>query len=170
MSRVLPAAGSLLVALLLHVGLAPYIAIGGVSPNILLVVVVTLGLAQGPRAGMFAGFAGGLLFDLVGTAPIGPGALVFCLAAYLAGSLKENTFAEGWSVPLVVLFLASVVAETAYGIALAFLGEGAMGFLAFLTVVVPGALYNVATAVVVYPWLARFLRDERSMTMFRRLS
>jgi rod shape-determining protein MreD len=119
---------------------------------------------------MMAGFAGGLLFDLVGTGPIGPGAFVFCLVAYLAGSLKENTFAEGWSVPLVVLLLGGLVAETAYGSTLAFLGEGEMSLRAFFTVAVPSALYNVGVAVFIYPWLARFLREERSVTMFRRLS
>ncbi len=170
MNRVLTAAGALLVALLLHAGLAPYIQIAGVTPDFLFIVVVTLGLVQGPRVGMGAGFAGGFLFDLVGTAPIGPGALVFCLAAYLAGSLKENTFAEGWSVPLVVLFLAGLAAGTAYSSALAFLGEASMSLRAFFTVVVPSALYNVGVAVFIYPWLARFLREERSVTMFRRLS
>ena len=33
----------------------------------------------------------------------------------------------------------------------------------------PGAVYNTALALLVYPWLARFLRRDRPMTTFRRL-
>jgi hypothetical protein len=49
-SRVLPAIGAIIVALLLHAGLAPYVALGGVSPNFVLIIVVTLALVQGPHA------------------------------------------------------------------------------------------------------------------------
>jgi len=169
-NRFWSAAGALTGAVLLQAGLAPNIAIGGVVPNMFLLVVVTLALVQGPRAGMIAGFTGGILFDLVGTGPIGPGALVLCVVGFLAGSAAENTFSEGWSVPLVILFFSGLATEGAYALSLAVLGESGSGFRGFAGVMFSGALYNVAVAVLVYPWLARFLRDERSVNMFRRLS
>lgn len=168
--RLVPAAGAILAAMLLQVAIAPHIAIGGIVPNMLLLVVVTLALVQGPRSGMVAGFSAGLIFDLLGTAPIGPGALVLCLVGFVAGSLQANTFAEGWTLPLVVLFIASLIAEVAYGIVLAVLGEGGAVLGAVLTVMVPGAVYNAALAVLLYPWLARFLRRDKPVTTFRRIA
>ncbi len=169
MSRFLPAAGAIVAAVVLQVGIAPHIVIGGVVPNILLLVVVTLALVQGPRAGTIAGFSTGLLFDLMGTAPIGPAALVFCVVGFLAGSLQANTFAEGWLLPLLILFIASLTAEVSYSIVLAVLGEGGFGVGTVFGVMLPGAVYNAALAVLVYPWLARFLRQEKAVTTFRRM-
>lgn len=168
--RLLSAAAAILAALLLQAGIAPYIAIGGVVPDLLLLVAVTLALVQGPRSGMFAGFAAGLLFDLMGTGPVGPAALVFCIVGFVAGSLQANTFAEGWILPVTILFFASIVAEVGYGLVLGVLGEGGVSLGVVFRVMLPGAVYNAALAVLVYPWLARFLRQEKSVTTFKRLS
>jgi rod shape-determining protein MreD len=161
---------TLFAALVIQVGLVPYIAIAGVTPNALLLAAVTIALVKGPRAGVLSGFAAGLLFDLIGTAPIGPGALAFCLVAFVAGSIQENTFAEGWLVPLVVVFFASLTAEAAYALVLAVLGEAGLSAWGVVMLVFPAALYNSALAVLVYPWVARFLRREKPMTTFRRLA
>lgn len=169
MNRTIPYL-TMLGALLAQVAFAPYLAIGGVTPNILLLAAVTIALVKGVRAGIVAGFAGGLLFDLLGSAPIGIGALVFCLVAFIAASVKENTFAEGWVVPLVIVFLAALTAEVAYPVMLALLGEGSVGAGAVLGKAVPAALYTAVLAVIAYPWVARFLRREKPMTTFRRLA
>ena len=85
-------------------------------PNFLLLVVVTLALVEGPGAGAVAGFAAGLIFDLLGVGPVGPMVLVLTVTGYLAGLLHENMFAEGWLLPLTVLAIASLGAEIAYGL------------------------------------------------------
>lgn len=169
MNRLIPLT-TIVAALIVQVGLVPYIALAGVMPNALLLAAVTVALVKGPRAGMVSGFAAGLLFDLLGTAPIGPGALVFCVVGFAAGSIQENTFADGWLVPLVVVFFASLTAEAAYVFVLAVLGEGGISVGGVVKLAFPAALYNSALAVLVYPWVARFLRREKPMTTFRRLA
>lgn len=168
--KALPVIGSLIVALLLQAGLAPYLTIGGVTPNFLLLVVVTLALTSGPTAGTSAGFAAGLLFDLLGTGPVGPMALVLAVTGFLAGMLHEQMFAEGWLLPLTVLFFAAFAAELAYGLMLMLLGTDMSFGRALITKMLPGAVYNTALALLVYPWLARFLRPDSQMTTFRRLA
>jgi len=170
MRRILPAAASILVAGLLQAGLAPYMAIGGVVPNFLLVVVVTLALVEGPTAGAVAGFAGGLIFDLLGAGPVGPMVLVLTITGYMAGLLHENMFAEGWLLPLTVLAIASLASTIAYGLTLDLLNAGEPFIVTFFTKMLPEALYDTALGLLVYPWLARFLRQDRPMTTFRRLA
>jgi rod shape-determining protein MreD len=169
-NRVLPTAAAILAAALLQVGLAPYMAIGGVVPNFLLIVVVTLALVEGPIPGASAGFAAGLIFDLLGSGPVGPMALVLAVTGYMAGLLHEHMFAEGWLLPLTVLFVASLASSIAYGILLNILGVGGPFVITFLTKMLPEAIYDTALALLVYPWLARFLRQDRPMTTFRRLA
>lgn len=161
--------GVLLAAGFLQVAVAPHLAIGGVVPNLLLLVVLTFALIRGRNPGAVAGFTAGLLFDLLGAGPVGVGALVFAVTGYLAGSLSENMFAEGWLLPATVVFVAGFVAELSYALVLAVLSAGAPFGEAFLNVVLPAAFYNGALALLLYPLVARFLRREREMTTFGRI-
>lgn len=170
MRHLLPTIGALAVATLLQASLAPYLAIAGVVPNFILLVVVTLALVEGPVAGCTVGFVGGLIFDLLGTGPVGPMALVLCITGYLAGLLHENMFAEGWLLPITVFGIAALGSEIAYGLILSVLGAGGGFFVGFIRNMLPAAVYNTALALLVYPWLARILRRDRPMTTFRRLA
>jgi rod shape-determining protein MreD len=62
---------------------------GGSVPDVALVVVVALGLTQGPLTGSIIGFFTGLDLDLVppGGHLIGESALIFCLTGYACGRL-----------------------------------------------------------------------------------
>ena len=170
MRRVVPTIVAVMFAAVLQAGVAPHVAIGGVTPNFLLLVVLTLALTEGPAAGTSAGFASGLIFDLIGAGPVGPMALVLTITGFLAGQLHEQLFAEGWLLPLTALGTAALASEVAYGLLLGFVGEGAPFFSAFVSKMLPGAVYNTVLALLIYPWLARFLRRDRPVTTFRRLA
>jgi len=161
---------ALLGAFVLQAGLAPYLTIAGVTPNFLLLVVLTVALTEGPVTGATSGFIAGLLFDLLGSGPVGPMALVLAATGYLAGLLHEQMFAEGWLLPLTVFFVAALASEVAYSALLIMLGEGESFWMGLLTKCLPSAVYNTVLALLVYPWLARVLRRERPMTTFRRLA
>jgi rod shape-determining protein MreD len=169
MNRLLPTLAALLAAAVLQAALAPYLAIGQVVPNFLLLVVVTIALVEGPGPGAAVGFSAGLIFDLLGSGPVGPMLLVLTLTGYLTGLVHENMFAEGWLLPLTVLSIATLSAEVAYGLILLLLGSGGPFWSTFLTKMLPAAIYNTALALLIFPWLARFLRQERPITTFRRL-
>jgi len=79
-------------------------------------------------------------------------------------------FAEGWLLPVSVVAVASLATEISYGIILAIVGAGQPFWAGLLTVMLPGALYNTVLAVLVYPWLARLLRRDRTVKSFRRLA
>jgi len=170
MNRIATPAAALVAAVILQVALAPQIAVFGVVPNLIFLVVVTLALVKGPVAGGICGFAGGLLFDLLGTSMVGPYALVLTLVGYLAGMLTANMFAEGWLLPVTVVAIASVATEIAYSIVLAVLGSGATAWTNVVTLMIPAAVYHTVLVVLAYPLLARALRTDRPMKSFRRLA
>lgn len=169
MRKALPSAVAILGALILQVAFAPHLAIGGAVPNFLLLAVIGIALIEGPRYGTIAGFTAGLAFDLIGTGPIGPMALVLCVVGVLVGSLQENMFAEGWRLPVTVVLIASFVTELGYWIVLSIAGVSGSFGATFANVMLPGALYNGVLALLTFPWLARFLRSDRKMTTFDRL-
>jgi rod shape-determining protein MreD len=170
MSRWLTTILALAAAVVLQIAIAPQIAVFGIVPNLVFLVVVTLALTEGSVAGSVAGFAGGLLFDLLGTSVVGPYALVFCIVGYVAGLLNANMFAESWLLPVTVVFLASLGAEFSYGVVMAILDVGMPFAFALTRIMLPGAVYTTALAVLFYPLLSRVLRQDRTVKSFRRLA
>lgn len=170
MNRALTTTLALLVAIVLQVALAPQIAVLGVVPNFVFLVVVTLALLEGPVAGCVAGFFGGLLFDLLGASVVGPYALVFCVAGYVAGLIHANMFAEGWLLPVSVVFIASVGAEITYGVIMSVLDIGLPFWSALVRIMLPGAVYTTVLAVLLYPLMTRVLRRDRTVKSFRHLA
>lgn len=170
MNKILPTAVALFVAVILQIALAPQLALWGIVPNLVFLVIVTLAVLEGPVAGSVAGFVGGLLFDLLGASVVGPYALVFSLVGYVAGLLKANLFAEGWLLPVTVVFVAGLGAEVAYGILMTVLDVGLPFWQTFLRIMLPGAVYNTALAVLLYPVLSRVLRRDQGVRSFRRLA
>jgi len=164
-----PAVISILVAAVLQVGLAPNLAISGIVPNFMILVVVTLAFVQGPTAGTVAGFSAGLLLDLLGSGPIGLWALVLCIIGYVSGMLESKMFARGWVLPVTVVFLAVFGAEAGYGLAQSIVGVETVFSEAMLQVVLPGAIYNTVLAILVYPWLARILRRDPEVAVMSQL-
>jgi len=55
---------TLLVAIILQLTAAPYLAIGGVKPDLITMFIVIFGLFYGPRTGFEAGLLGGFLKDV----------------------------------------------------------------------------------------------------------
>lgn len=66
--------------------LAPALRIGGVAPDIPLIVVALLALHRGPEVGCLAGFAAGLLQDSAAGGLIGAQALTKAVVGFLLGS------------------------------------------------------------------------------------
>ena len=166
----LPAILMMIGAVLLQAGLAPYLSILGVTPNLILLVVVSIALGTGAEEGALAGFLGGLAFDLLGTGPVGVMTLVLTLTGFLAGLLHNELFTEGWRLPLTVLALAALLSETAYAALLLLFGSEFGFWSAFITKMLPGAIFDSVLALLVFPWSNRFLQPSRSITTFKRLT
>ncbi|MGQ9818491.1 MAG: rod shape-determining protein MreD [Candidatus Kapaibacteriales bacterium] len=67
------------------------ISLWGVTPNLLLLLLTWICLAEGPFYGLFAGFIIGIFFDFVSMNVIGINALANTVVAYIVGFFyKEN--------------------------------------------------------------------------------
>ena len=97
------------VALILQVGLFTDLRIGGVHPDLLLLLAVCAGLEGGPGRGAGVGFAAGLLMDLFLPGRFGVTALASALTGYGAGVAGDTVVrpARWISVGLVVVISAA---------------------------------------------------------------
>ncbi len=142
--RALAAGGLVTLAVVVQVSLLPRLSLPGGGPALVALVIAVVALADGPVAGMLAGFAGGLLADLMppASSPMGRSALVLVVVGELVGLLRRRP--SGWSQSLLLVALASALAGFAVAGLDIVLGAGVGGGL--LTRVAAGTGYNVVLA------------------------
>ncbi len=115
LARAVALGGVLVVALALQSTLLPLATLLGVIPQLVLVVTVTVAYLEGERLGVAAGFAGGLLMDLlVPAAPVGIHALVYAVVGAAVATLRQSTQTESVWTPVLIVAIASAAAEIGY--------------------------------------------------------
>ena len=118
MRRILLAAAAILAAVLIQVTVLNNVPFpGGAGPDLVLVAVVAMALAAGPRDGAIIGFAAGLALDIAPPASglLGQSALVFCLVGYGCGRLRLALERSAW-LPLAGVALGAVAGEALYAL------------------------------------------------------
>src|SRR5436309_9238055 len=125
-----------------HATLAPALGIGGVTPDLPLIVVVLLALRRGPEFGCVAGFGAGLLQDAAGGGLIGVQALTKAVIGFAIGALGERLTVSQPLVQVPGLVLLSLLEGLArLGLLQLFHFPAPFGGL-LMYVIVPQALYN----------------------------
>lgn len=144
-------AGFLLIAFLIQATLVVHFKIGQAQPDVVLIVVVTLAFLDGALAGTAAGFAGGLLTDLLPKPYMGLSALSKLIVGYLAGLLERTVAMESMLFPIVAVFVASLADRLFYSAFLFFfLGERIHLVSIFFQIIVPSAIYSAVIAPLIY--------------------
>ncbi len=109
-----------LVALLLsvvHIVLLDLISVAGITPDLLLILVIWIAVIEGPMPGLLAGFTIGLLFDVISMDVIGTNALAKIITAFIAGWFyREGTLEHklGRFRFLIIVFIGSIVHNLVY--------------------------------------------------------
>lgn len=98
------------------------IALGGIRPDLIFIVVICLSLLRGSREGMFVGLGGGILKDLTSGLSGGACTLSLTISGLLAGLLKNFFFKENILVPLFVVLLGTVIKEIIFFLSVCSLG------------------------------------------------
>ena len=143
---------------LLQIGLFSQIPIFGSVPNLIPVVVVSLGLLGGAVTGAVTGFAAGLLVDVMIGGTLGVASLALMAAGYLAGRWREGyDIVSSLVPPLLIGALTALTALIYGGLTLTLGVEAPVSVLALREVVIQGLL-AVLLAVPVFPLIKRVLR------------
>jgi rod shape-determining protein MreD len=148
------------VALVLQASLFSHLAVHGVVPDLVLLVVVAAALAYGSELGLVLGFAAGLLLDLAPPADhvAGRWALALMVVGYVAGRLAVSGGAYG-SFQLrgqllrigVIAAAASFVGTSVFALSGLLLRDPAVGVGELLRVELVSVGWDVALALVVVP-------------------
>jgi rod shape-determining protein MreD len=143
---------------LLQISFFSYLSFFGTTPDVIPLVVVSLGLLGGGMVGAVCGFAAGLLLDSALLQTLGVSSLVLLSAGYLAGRYREGAEISNSLIP--PLLAGALTAGAAAGFAAIQLMLGvrtAVSLLVFREIFVQGLLAVVLT-IPIYPLIRRALR------------
>jgi rod shape-determining protein MreD len=145
----------ILTALLLQTTLLPHVALFRVTPDLMLVVEICIGLVRGPSSGAAAGFAGGMLRDLLLDAPTGLSALAYLTVGYVVGAIRPYVQSSSVAVPFVGVFAGSVVGTAFYTMLALLLGVPAQPLDRLAQVILLTGVYNTLLVPFAYPVVRR---------------
>lgn len=168
-ARVMLTAVLLATAVVVQTVVLSRIPLPGATPDLVLIVVVSLALVQGSNSGAVTGFFGGLLLDVVppADAQVGRWALVLALVGWFAG--RAGGAAESSAlVPVLTVALASLGAVLGYAAVGFALGDPAVTGAAVLGALPTAVLYNTLLAPFLVPLLMRLARRVEPTTTYAR--
>ena len=146
-------AGELLIIILfyvLQITLGRAISIGGIMPNLLVILPVVFGYLNGKNEGMFVGFFAGLLYDLSASSLLGFSALVFVYIGYLAGIFYRRYEGSEMIIPLVIIFAGDFIFEFLSYVG-NFLLHNRLNIIYFITrFIIPEMIYTGIVFVLLY--------------------
>lgn len=141
---------TIIVCFLLQCTVMDRISIGSITPNLLLILCVSMGLMRGRKVGLWTGFFSGLFVDLFYGSLFGFYALIYMYIGFLSGYAHRICYDDDLKVPI----LLAGVGDLLYGIsvyALQFLLRGRLGLGTYLyRIILPEIFYTIILTLVVY--------------------
>ena len=125
-------------------------SIGSITPNLMLILCVSMGLMRGRKSGLWTGFFSGLLIDMFYGSIFGFYALIYMYTGFISGYAHRICYDDDVKVPMMLAAGTDLIYNLAvYG--LQFLLRGRMGLGTYLyRIILPEIFYTVFLTLIVY--------------------
>ncbi len=145
------------IAVVIQAAAISQISIFGVSADVTVLVVMSIGLLSGATTGAIAGFFVGLLVDLVFVQTLGVTSLLYIAIGYWSGRLRELRDPAHGLVPMVVGAVATALAGIGMTLLQFLLGVDAPISLLLVQQILLTVLVNTLIALPVYELVRRLI-------------
>ncbi len=150
---------------LLQSTLANYIEIAGISPNLLIILIVSVAFFSGKTAGMLTGFFCGLLVDLFFSDILGFYSMVYMLTGYVCGIFQKKVLEFDYKLPLLLIGAADLTTSMIVYWCLFLMRRRFNAGYYLVHITLPEIVYTVFIAVILYRILyaihQRLILEER---------
>ena len=157
----------ILVGFLLQSTLFKALSLGGIAPNILIIITAAFGFMRGKKEGMLIGFVSGLILDVLFGSLLGFYALIYMVIGYLNGFFHSIFYPEDIKLPMVLISSSELLyCFLIYFFQFMLQGRLHFGYY-FLHIILPEIVYTILVTLLVYKviltlneWLE--MREKRS--------
>ena len=152
---------------LIQVTFGNAIGIGGITPNLLIILPVLFGFFKGRNEGMLVGFLSGVMYDLFFSSLFGFSALVFVYIGYFSGIFYKEYEKVEVLIPLAMIMASDFVFEFLSYIG-NFLLHNRLNVDFFLRrFIMPEVVYTLVVALVLY-YQAVWIADNQWRVLCKR--
>ncbi len=137
---------ALLVAAVFQSTLGSKLTLFSARPDLVLLLVVTYSVSRGGEEGLIGGLIGGLLVDLLSAIPFGTATVGMGLIGLATGLGEANIYRANIVIPLVAVFLATVVYHSIIMLTLQAVGWSVDWISTLALQTVPSAVFNAVLA------------------------
>ena len=142
-------------AAVFQVVVVPKLAVRGVYPDLILLLVIARSLIAGGRGAVFWGFAGGLWMDVLSGGAIGASSLALMATSFLTGIGHNAIFRRNSFVPSIAALAGTLVFSLIYLAILVGVGYRFPTGPLVINLIVPATLYNGAVMFLATPIMNR---------------
>ena len=152
----------IIVCFLCQSTLFQYLKLGGVVPNLLLIITMSFGLMRGRKEGMLVGFFSGLLIDIFFGTVMGPYAFIYMTLGYANGFFHRIYYVEDVLLPMLMItindFMYNVIIYIIF-----FMLQNKLHFSDYMQqIILPEMIYTILITLFFYKLLVRInLRLKR---------
>ncbi len=148
-------------AAIVQVVVVPKLAVRGVYPDLIVLLVIARSLVSGGRSAVMWGFVGGLWMDVLSGGAMGASSLALMATALLTGIGHNAIFRRNFFVPSIAALSGSLVFSLIYVAILIGVGHRFLPGPLVANLVVPVILYNGAVMFLATPILNRLPEQAR---------
>lgn len=140
----------IIIGYLLQSTLFKALSLGGISPNILIIITASIGFMRGKKEGMMTGFLSGLILDVFFGGLLGFYALVYMIIGYLNGFFRSIFYPEDIKLPIVLISSSELVyCFLVYLFSFLLQGKTNFGYY-LLHIILPEIVYTVLVTLLIY--------------------
>lgn len=155
MKRFIVVTLEILICFLLQTTIFQWFPLAGVTPNLLLILTVSIGFMRGRTEGLFIGAVCGMLIDFYYGDLIGICMLIYLIIGYLSGYANKIFVEEDLHIPLLLIGAGEFLYFFFYYV-LEFLLRGRLNVIYyFIHIGFPRIIYTVVVAILMYKFLNR---------------
>lgn len=140
----------IIIAFVLETSVFPFLPFIVVAPNLLLIVVFTIGFVYGEREGILYGILAGLLMDVFYSGPFGYFTLIFGWIGFINGFFSRFCYDEYLFLPILICGINEIMYNLLL-FAVRFILRGQTNFVYYLkTIILPEIMLTIIFAIILY--------------------
>ena len=129
--------------------------IASVSPNLILILIASIGFMRGKNEGMLVGVICGLFVDIYFSPVLGLYTFLYMLVGYLNGCFKNEFFPNDIKMPMILIGISTFLFNTVvYFLMFFFRGDFAY-FYYLMNIIIPEIVYTLIISFMLYPLILK---------------
>ncbi len=126
------------------------LALGGVTPNLLIVVTSSFGFMRGKKEGMLVGFVSGLLVDIMFSDLIGFYTLIYMVLGYVNGFFRKIFYDDDIKLPLILIAASDFIYGNIVCVFMFIMRSKFHYFYYLKSVIIPELIYTILVTIILY--------------------